>query len=288
MTTMNAAAPALSTPPERPSVEIRPASGWAGLNLREIWRSRELLYFLVLRELKIRYKQAVIGVGWAIVQPLLAALIFTVIFGLFAKMPTGGIPYPLFAYSAILPWTFFAEAVRRSSVGLVSDADLIRKVYFPRLIVPLAMVTTPLADFCAGLVVLVGMFLWYGMTPTPYIVLLPVFLGVSYLLALAIGLWLGPLSVRYRDVMHTLPFLIQIWLYASPVAYPSSIVPERWRLLYSLNPMVGVVEGFRWALLGTPHPDFRAMAISLVVIVAALILGLAYFRKMERSFADII
>jgi lipopolysaccharide transport system permease protein len=275
-------------PRDRPSVEIRPGRGWASLRLGEIWRSRELLYFLVLRELKIRYKQAVIGVGWAIVQPLLAALIFTVIFGLFAKMPSGGIPYPLFAYSAVLPWTFFSEAVRRSSVGLVSDAELIRKVYFPRLIVPLAMVTAPLADFVAGLVVLFGMFLWYGVAPTPYIVLLPVFLAVAYALALAIGLWLGPLSVRYRDVMHTLPFLLQIWLYASPVAYPSSIVPERWRLLYSLNPMVGVVEGFRWALVGTPHPDFQAMAISVVVIAAALALGLAYFRKMERSFADII
>jgi lipopolysaccharide transport system permease protein len=283
-----ALAPSALASSERPSIEIRPSKGWAGLNLREIWRSRELLYFLVLRELKIRYKQAVIGVGWAIVQPLLAALIFTVIFGLFAKMPTGGIPYPLFAYAAILPWTFFAEAVRRASVGLVSDAELIRKVYFPRLIVPVAMVTAPLADFAAGLIVLLGMFFWYGVTPTPYIVLLPVFLAVAYALALAIGLWLGPLSVRYRDVMHTLPFLIQVWLYASPVAYPSTIVPERWRLLYSLNPMVGVVEGFRWALLGTPQPDFRAMAISVVVIAVALVLGLAYFRKMERSFADVI
>lgn len=288
MTPMDAAAATTVAPHDRPSVEIRPSRGWAGLNLHEIWRSRELLYFLVLRELKIRYKQAVIGVGWAIVQPLLAALIFTVIFGLFAKMPTGGVPYPLFAYSAVLPWTFFAEAVRRSSVGLVSDAELIRKVYFPRLIVPVAMVTAPLADFAAGLIVLLGMFIWYGVTPTPFIVLLPVFLGVAYALALAIGLWLGPLSVRYRDVMHTLPFLLQVWLYASPVAYPSTIVPERWRLLYSLNPMVGVVEGFRWALVGTPHPDFRAMAVSVVVIAAALLLGLAYFRKMERSFADVI
>ena len=285
---MDAASSTAIVPPERPSVEIRPAKRWASQNLKELWRSRELLYFLVLRELKIRYKQAVIGVGWAIVQPLLAALIFTVIFGFFARMPTGGLPYPLFAYAAILPWTFFAEAVRRSSTGLVSDAELIRKVYFPRLIVPLAMVTTPLADFAAGLLVLAGMFIWYGITPTPYIVLLPLFLFVAYALALAIGLWLGPLSVRYRDVMHTVPFLLQVWLYASPVAYPISIVPERWRLIYSLNPMVGVIEGFRWALLGTGQPDFRAMAISAVVIAVALVLGLVHFRKMERSFADII
>jgi lipopolysaccharide transport system permease protein len=283
--TMDAAAPAT---PERRSTDIRPAKGWASLNLAELWRARELLYYLVLRELKLRYKQAAIGVGWAIIQPIFAVLIFTLIFGHFAKMPTGGTPYALFAFCAVLPWTYFAEAVRRSSMGLVSDAELIRKVYFPRLIVPLAMVTTPLADFAAGLVVLMGLFAWYGVAPTPYIVLLPVFLLVAFGLALSIGLWLGPLSVRYRDVIHTLPFLVQVWLYASPVAYPITIVPERWRLLYSLNPMVGVIEGFRWALLGAAQPDFRAMAISVGVIAVSLALGLLYFRRMERSFADVI
>lgn len=280
-------APAI-TPLDRPSVEIRPARGWQPLNLGEIWRSRELLYFLVLRELKIRYKQAAIGVGWAIIQPLFAVLIFTLIFGHFAKMPTDGHPYALFAFAAVLPWTYFAEAMRRSSMGLVSDSDLVRKVYFPRLIVPLAMVTAPLADFAAGMVVLLGLFLFYGVAPSPYIFLLPFFLLVAMALALSIGLWLGPISVRYRDVMHTLPFVTQVWLYASPVAYPASIVPERWRLLYSLNPMVGVIEGCRWALLDTKHPDFRAMAISGVFIAVTLVFGLVYFRKMERSFADVI
>lgn len=280
-------APAIA-PHARPQVEIRPVRGWQPLNLGEIWRSRELLYFLVLRELKIRYKQAAIGVGWAIIQPLFAVLIFTLIFGHFAKMPTGGHPYALFAFAAVLPWTYFAEAMRRSSTGLVSDSDLVRKVYFPRLIVPLAMVTAPLADFAAGMVVLLGLFLFYGVAPSPYIVLLPAFLFVAMALALAIGLWLGPISVRYRDVMHTLPFVTQVWLYASPVAYPASIVPEKWRLLYSLNPMVGVIEGCRWALLGTERPDFRAMAITGVFIVVTLGFGLVYFRKMERSFADVI
>lgn len=275
-------------PITRPSYEIRPTRGWGHLDLRELWRFRELLYFLVLRELKLRYKQAAIGVAWAILQPVLAALIFSVIFGRFAKISTGTTPYVLFAFTAVLPWTYFSEAVRRASIGLVSDADLIRKVYFPRLIVPLAMVTAPLVDFAAGLLVLLAMFAWFHVVPTAAIVLLPVFLLVALALALAIGLWLGPFSVRYRDVMHALPFLLQVWLYASPVVYPASIVPERWRLLYSLNPMVGVIEGVRWALLGTTQPDVRAMAISGVVIAVALALGVVYFRKMERSFADVI
>jgi lipopolysaccharide transport system permease protein len=247
----------------RPSIDIRPPRGWAKVDLAELWRARELLYVLVMREVKIRYKQAAIGVGWAIIQPVLAVLIFSVIFGHFAKMPTGGVPYVVFAFCAVLPWTYFSEAVRRSSMGLVSDSELIRKVYFPRLIMPLAMVVAPLVDFMAGLVVLLILLAIYGIAPTPY-------------------------SVRVRDVMHTLPFLIQVWLYASPVAYPSSIVPERWRLLYSLNPMVGVIEGFRWALLGSSHPDLRAMAVSGVVIAVSLTLGILYFRKMERSFADVI
>jgi lipopolysaccharide transport system permease protein len=272
----------------RPSIDIRPPRGWAKVDLAELWRARELLYVLVMREVKIRYKQAAIGVGWAIIQPVLAVLIFSVIFGHFAKMPTGGVPYVVFAFCAVLPWTYFSEAVRRSSMGLVSDSELIRKVYFPRLIMPLAMVVAPLVDFMAGLVVLLILLAIYGIAPTPYIILLPLFMLVAVALALSIGLWLGPLSVRFRDVMHTLPFLIQVWLYASPVAYPSSIVPERWRLLYSLNPMVGVIEGFRWALLGSSHPDLRAMAVSGVVIAVSLTLGILYFRKMERSFADVI
>lgn len=273
---------------DRDTVVIRPGGDLSGLDLGELWRARGLLYILTLRELKLRYKQTVIGVAWALVQPLLAAAIFTVIFGYFAKMPSGDIPYPVFALSAVLPWTYFAEAVRRSSTGLVSDAELIRKVYFPRLIIPLAMVLSPLADFAVGLLLLVALCAWYGIAPSATLVFLPVFLVMAIALALSISLWLGPLSVRFRDVMHTLPFLIQVWLYASPVAYPTSVVPEKWRLLYSLNPMVGVIEGFRWVLLGTEQPDLQAMAISALFITVFLLGGLVYFRRMERSFADII
>jgi len=271
-----------------PSVRIRPQAGLLQFDLPELWRHRELLYFLVVRELKIRYKQAAIGVAWALLQPIVAVAIFALIFGHFAKMPSGPYPYVVFAFTAVLPWTYCAEAVRRSSTGLVTDAELIRKVYFPRLILPLAMVTAPLVDFLGGLVVLFVLLAVYGIAPGPAILLLPFFLVVALALALAIGLWLGPLSVRYRDVIHALPFLIQVWMYASPVAYPLSIVPERWRLLYSLNPMVGVIEGFRWALLGAARPDVTAMAASGIFILAALAGGLVYFRKMERFFADVI
>lgn len=271
-----------------PSVRIRPQAGLLQFDLPELWRHRELLYFLVIRELKIRYKQAAIGVAWALLQPIVAVAIFALIFGHFAKMPSGPYPYVVFAFTAVLPWTYFAEAVRRASTGLVTDAELIRKVYFPRLILPLAMVTAPLVDFLGGLVVLFVLLAVYGIAPGPAILLLPFFLLVALALALSIGLWLGPLSVRYRDVIHALPFLIQVWMYASPVAYPLSIVPERWRLLYSLNPMVGVIEGFRWALLGAARPDVPAMAASGVFILAALAGGLIYFRKMERFFADVI
>jgi lipopolysaccharide transport system permease protein len=274
--------------PAAPAVHIRPTTGWAPVNIGELWRARELLYFLILREVKVRYKQAVIGVGWAILQPVLAVLIFSAIFGHFAKMPTGDTPYVVFAFCAVLPWTYFSEAVRRSSMGLVSDSELIRKVYFPRLILPLALVSAPLVDFAAGMVVLLVLLAFYGVALTPLILLLPIFLLIALALALSVGLWLGPLSVRYRDVMHAVPFMIQVWLYATPVAYPASIVPERWRLLYSLNPMVGVIEGFRWALLGDSYPDFRAMAISVGFITVSLVLGALYFRKMERSFADLI
>lgn len=258
------------------------------LDIGEIWRRRELLYFLVLRELKLRYKQAAIGVAWVVIQPVLAALIFAVIFGRFAKMPSDGQPYIVFVFTAVLPWTYFSEAVRRSTTGLIADAELIRKVYFPRLILPLATVIAPLVDFAVGFIVLLALCVWQHVPLTPNLVFLPLFLVVAVALALSVGLWLGPLSVRYRDVIHALPFLIQVWLYASPVAYPMSIVPERWRLLYSLNPMVGVIEGFRWVVLGAARPDALAMVTSSVVIAASLVAGLIHFRKMERSFADII
>jgi homopolymeric O-antigen transport system permease protein len=272
----------------RQITEIRPKKGLFDLELGAVWRYRELLYFLVWRELKIRYKQAAIGAGWAIVQPIIAVLIFTAIFGYFARIPSDGFPYAVFAYTALLPWTYFAEAFRRGGTGLVDDADLIRKIYFPRLIIPLAMVVAPIVDFLLSFVVLLVLLAWYGIVPTTNIVYLPLFLLVAMVLALAAALWLGPVNVRFRDIKHTLPFLIQIWMYASPVVYPLSMVPERWRLLYSLNPMVGVIEGFRWALLGKGNPDFQAMGLGMLLITVVLLGGLVYFKKMERFFADVI
>jgi len=272
----------------RQVIEIRPKKGLFDLDLGAVWRYRELLYFLVWRELKIRYKQAAIGVGWAVLQPVIAVLIFTAIFGYFARIPSDGVPYAVFAFTAILPWTYFSEAFRRGGTGLVDDADLIRKIYFPRLIIPLAMVAAPLVDFLLTFAVLLVLLAWYGIMPTANILFLPFFLLVAMLLALAVALWLGPVNVRLRDIKHTLPSLIQIWLSASPVVYPLSMVPERWKLLYSLNPMVGVIEGFRWALLGKASPDFLAMGVSLVLIVLVLLGGIVYFKKMERFFADVI
>jgi lipopolysaccharide transport system permease protein len=269
-------------------VEIRPSLGWFDLELGAVWQYRELLGFLVLRELKVRYKQAALGVAWAVVQPIFTALIFTAIFGVFARLPSDGLPYPLFALAALLPWTYFSEGMRRASVGLVGDSELVRKVYFPRLIVPLAMVVAPLVDLALSGVVLLLLMAYYHTWPTVNVVVLPLLIMVAMALAFAVGLWLGPLNVRFRDVMHTLPFISQIWLYATPVIYPLSMVPERWRSLYRLNPMVGVVEGFRWALLSKGTPDFYAIAISVLVIAILLVSGLVFFRRIESTFADVI
>jgi lipopolysaccharide transport system permease protein len=268
-------------------IEIRSQKGFFNLELGVVWQYRELLFFLAWRELKVRYKQAVIGAGWAVIQPVFAVLIFTAVFGYFAKMPSDGIPYPVFAFTALLPWTYFAEALRRSGTGLVGDSELIRKIYFPRLIIPIAMVLTPAVDFVISFCVLLVMLAVYGIIPSWHVVFLPMFLFVAMLLALAVGLWLGPINVRYRDVMHTLPFLIQVWMYASPIVYPLSIVPERWKTIYCLNPMVGVIEGFRWAILGKGELDI-SMGLSASCVLAVLLGGGIFFRKMERSFADVI
>lgn len=269
-------------------VLLRPRTGMLDLDLAEVWRYRELLFFLIWRELKVRYKQAAIGAGWAIIQPVFMVLIFSAVFGVFAKIPSDGVPYPVFAFVAVLAWTYFSEAFRRCSMGLVEDSELIRKIYFPRLILPFAAVVAPLVDFAISLLVLVAMMLWYGIVPSANVVALPVFVVLAMLLALAFGLWLGPINVRYRDIKHVIPFVIQVWMYASPVVYPVSMVPDRWKLLYSLNPMVGVIEGFRWALLGTGSPDLVAMAISAVAVLVLLVGGLMYFARMQRYFADVI
>jgi lipopolysaccharide transport system permease protein len=270
------------------SFEIRPKKGLFNLDLLAVWQYRELLYYLVWRELKVRYKQAAIGAGWAIIQPVTAMLIFTVIFGRFAKIPSDGLPYPVFAYAALLPWTYFATALQRGGTGLVEDAQLIQKIYFPRLIMPLSMVTAPLVDFMLSFLVLLVLMAWYGIIPTWGVLALPLFLLLSLAMAFAMALWLGPFNVRFRDVRHALPFIIQIWMYASPVVYPVSLIPERWQLIYYLNPMVGVIEGFRWALLGKDSPDFYAMGVSALLVMVILLGGIIYFKKMERTFADII
>ncbi len=271
-----------------PSIVIQPRQGLFHLDLGSVWLYRELLYFLAWREIKVRYKQTVIGAVWAILQPLLTMVIFTVVFGNFAKIPSDGLPYPLFAYVALLPWEYFSQAISRSGVSVVNDANLIRKIYFPRLIIPLAAVVTPLADFCLSFLILLGMMLWFHVIPTWGMMALPLFLLMALLTALSAGLWLSALNVRYRDIRYTIPFLTQLWMYASPIAYPVSLIPEKWRLLYSLNPLVGVVEGFRWALLGKESPDFSIMAVSAVVVLVVLLGGLVYFKKMEQTFADVI
>lgn len=258
------------------------------LDLGAIWQRRELLYFLVWRDVKVRYKQTVIGAAWAVLSPLLTVLIFAVVFGRLAKIPSDGLPYVVFAFAGFLPWTYFAQALARGSASLVGNAHLITKVYFPRLMIPLAAVATPAVDFCLSLLTLFALMLWYRVPPALSLLALPAYLLLAATIAFALALWLAPLNVRYRDVNHTIPFLVQAWMYASPVVYPLSLVPEPWRVVYSLNPMVGVIEGFRWCIVGTDTLNVVAVAVSLAVTLPALVGGLVFFRRMERAFADVI
>ncbi len=275
--------------PTDPTVAlIEPARGWWRLDLRALWEYRELLYFLVWRDVKVRYKQTVLGVAWAVLQPLLTMVVFSAVFGSFAKIPSDGVPYPIFAYVALLPWNYFSGAFSRSGQSLVGSANLITKVYFPRLIVPISAALAGLVDFAIAFVILLGMMLFYGIRPTAALWTLPLFILLAIVTALAVGLWLAALNVKYRDVGYIIPFLAQLWLYASPVAYPTSLVPERWRLLYSLNPMAGVIDGFRWALLGTATLDWRVLAVSTLIVLLILLSGLAYFNRTEETFADVI
>ena len=278
---------AVSAFPPR-SFEVRPKRGLLDLGLMEIWRYRDLLLVLTKRDIQVIYKQSALGAAWAIIQPVFAVIIFSVVFGYFVKIPSDGIPYPVFAYAAVLPWTYFAEALRRSATNIVSDAELIRKVYFPRLVIPLAGVIAPLLDFALAFAVLLGFMAWYGIAPGWQILFVLPLGIVAALLALSVGLWLGPVNVRFRDIKHTLPFLIQVWMYASPIVYPLSLVPEKWRWLYSLNPMVGVIEGCRWAVLGKETADLAAMAISMALLAPLLIGGLIFFKHAEQTFADTI
>ena len=266
---------------------IQPPKGWEGVGLRDLWRYRELVYFLTWRDVKVRYKQTVLGAAWAVLQPVLTMLIFSIIFGELAKLPSDGIPYPIFTYTALLPWQLFAFSLANSSNSLVGSQNLVSKVYFPRLVIPIASVLPALVDFGISLIVLAGMMYFYGLPLTPRVLTLPLFLGLALATALSIGIWLSALNVAYRDVRYVVPFLTLFWQYATPVAYSSTLIPERWRLLYGLNPMTGVVEGFRWALLGKGDVG-NLLGIAIVIVVVLLITGLAYFRRMEASFADVI
>jgi lipopolysaccharide transport system permease protein len=274
----------------RPAViEIRPPRGGLNLDLGEIWRYRNLLLEFIKRDIAVRYKQASFGIAWAILQPALAVAIFTAVFGVFARVPSDGLPYSLFALAGMAPWIYFADAMRRSSTGLIGESELIRKVYFPRLVIPLAGVLAPLIDLLISVALVAVVMVWFGVVPSWRIVFLPGFACLAALLSLSVGLLLGPLSVRFRDVVHTLPFLTQVWMFASPIVYPSSMVPEHLRWVYSLNPMVGVIEGFRWSMLGgVSPPPWGAIFTSVAAVIVALPLGLMYFRRAERQFADII
>jgi lipopolysaccharide transport system permease protein len=267
---------------------IRPSKGWRFLNLKELWEYRELIYFLIWRDIKVRYKQTVLGAAWSILKPVMTMVVFTVIFNKFAKIDSEGLPYPIFAFAGLMPWNFFSESINRGGTGLVGNAHLISKVYFPRLIIPLASVTTPVVDFMLSFFVFIAMMIWFGIKPGYGTLYLPLILFLTLITAFSVSLWLSALNVRYRDVGYTIPFIIQLWLYASPVAYPVSLVPEKWRFFYNINPMVGVIEGFRWALLGKDIPDFRLMIVSGIIVVALLCSGILYFRHTEQTFADVI
>lgn len=270
------------------TVRLQATKGLGSLDLWSTWAFRELLWFLVWRDVSVRYKQTVLGAAWAVLQPLLTMLVFTVIFGNFARIPSDGLPYAIFTFTALVPWTYFSQAISRSGVSLVSDADLVRKVYFPRLIIPLASATAPLVDCLVSFVVLLCMIAWYRIPLHLSLLALPFFVLMNVAVTLAVSLWLAPLNARYRDIGYTIPFLTQVWFYASPVTYPLSIVPPKWRLLYSLNPMVGVIEGFRWALLGRQSPDLAVTALSVVVVAGMLGTGLVFFKRMERTLSDVL
>jgi len=269
-----------------PVTYIRPDARAVSFTLGEVWQSRELLYFLVWRDVKVRYKQTVLGIGWSVLQPFLTMVVFTIFFGRLAKVPSDGVPYPVFSLAALVPWTYFAAAASNGSSSLVGSQHLVAKVYFPRVLVPLAAVLMPAVDLLVAFGMVVVLMVWYHIVPTLAVITLPLYAALGALTAFAVTLWTSALSVRYRDVRYVLPFVIQMWLFVSPVAYPASMVPDRWRLLYALNPMATVVEGFRSSLFGTAAPG--AMAIVAVVTVAvALTAGIAYFRSVEGSIVDL-
>lgn len=271
---------------QEPLLVLRPRTGWQQLGLKDLWQYRELLYFLCWRDIKVRYKQTALGVAWAIVQPLMTMVLFSLFFGRLAKMPSDGVPYPLFVFTALVPWMFFSNGITQSAGSLVENASLLKKVYFPRLAVPIASIIAGVVDFFCSFVVLIALMLYYGVVPSLSILTLPLFLALACTASLGIGLWLSALNVQFRDVRYVIPFLTQLWLFATPIAYPSSLLSEPLRSLYGLNPMVGVVEGFRWALLGTETSPGPMLLVSSLVSVVVLVTGAFYFRRMEVTFSD--
>jgi lipopolysaccharide transport system permease protein len=271
-----------------PRTLLTPSRGWVSLKLGELWEYRELLYFFIWRDVKVRYKQTALGVAWAVLQPFFTMVVFSLFFGGLAKVPSDGVPYPIFAYTGLLPWTFFAHGVTQSANSLVTNANLVNKVYFPRMAIPIAAVLSGLADLLPAFVVLIGMMFYYGIVPSTQIIWLPAFVLLATIAALGVGIGLAAINVHFRDVRHTVPFLVQSWLFLTPIAYPSSLVPEPWKALYALNPMVGVVEGFRWALLATEPAPGPILWISAAAAIVVLVATALYFRRLERTFADVV
>lgn len=274
---------------EPTTIYIKPSAGLAALNLRDLWVYRELIFFMIWRDIKVRYKQTLLGATWAVIQPVMTMLVFNFIFGSVAKVPTDGIPYPIFSYTALLPWGLFVTALNQASRSLTSNNNMITKVYFPRLVLPIASVLAGLVDFAIAFVIMLGMMWYFNVTPTLSVLwTLPLFLLLAIITALGVALWLSAINVKYRDVNYALPFLTQFWLFITPVAYSASVIAEKWQLVYSLNPMAGVVNGFRWALLGAGNGPDAALWVSVGISVLILVSGLFYFRNMERTFADTI
>lgn len=271
-----------------PHIKIRPSKGWLHIDLPALWQYRELIYILVWRDVKVRYKQTLLGAAWAMFQPLATMLIFTAVFSYAGRISTGDWPYPVFFYTGFLPWFYVSQALSRSALSLVGEAPLIGKVYFPRLILPLSATLSPLLDLLLAFLVFLGLMVWVGAIPSWRMLTLPLFVGLAFLIALSGGIWLSALYVKYRDVGHVIPMLIQMWMFVSPIIYPISAVPEQWRSLYALNPVVSVIQGFRWALLPGFEVDFAIMGPSLFIVAAVFVVGLIYFRSMERTFADVI
>lgn len=271
-----------------PVIRIEPSTGWVSLKFKELWEYRELLYFLIWRDIKVRYKQTVLGAAWAIIQPFFTMVVFSLFFGRLAKIPSDGIPYPIFAYAALVPWTFFANGLNHASNSLVGSSNLIKKIYFPRLAIPIASVLSGIVDFILAFIMLIGMMIYFGFVPTTNVFWLPLLIILALITSLGVSLWLSAMNVQFRDVRYITTFLTQLWLFATPIAYPSSLLSEPWRTIYGINPMVGVVEGFRWALLGTDTAPGAIIVVSSIVALALLISGALYFRRMEKTFADVV